>query len=183
MTVILWGVLAVTAGAAVMAIAAWRAAPKAPPLPPDVDFPVTRLQKLAGWTLLVGLVLAGSATAIQVTYGPQTVYDTDNLRLTFTFLVLATLIVFLVMLLVAKAWADRGDDTLDERDQAILDRAPVAQAPAMLVTLAVWMVGLTESFRDPGAVPTLYMYLVFWSVIVIYMLALPVGVLLGYRRR
>ncbi len=183
MTVILWAVLAVTAGAAVMAIAAWRGAPKLPPLPPDVDLPLTRLQKLAGWSLLAGLVLAGSAGAIVVTYGPQTTYDTDTLRLTFTFLVLATLIALLAMLLVAKSWANRGDGTLDERDQAILDRAPVAQAPAMLVTLAVWMVGLTESFRDPGAVPTFYMYLVFWSVIVIDMLALPVGVLLGYRRR
>jgi len=183
MTVILWGILATTAGAALMAFAAWHAAPKAPPLPPGTDFPVTRLQKLAAWTLAIGLLLAISAGAMVATFGWETVYDADGLRLTFTFLVLTTLVVFLGMTLLAKSWKDRGDGTLDERDQAILDRAPVAQAPAMLVTLAVWMVGLTESFRDPGAVPTSYLSLVFWSVIVINMLALPVGVLLGYRRR
>ena len=183
MTVILWGVLAVTAGGTVMALAAWRAASKAPPLPPDVDFPVTRLQKLARASLAASLLLGGSAAFIVVRFGPQTVYDTDALRLPFTFLVLGTLIVLLVMVSLAKVWSDRGDGSMDERDQAILDRAPVAQAPAMLVTLAVWMVGLTESFRDPGAVPTFYLYLVFWSVMVIHVVALPVGVLLGYRRK
>jgi hypothetical protein len=166
-----------------MAVAAWRAAPWLPPLPTEVRLPVTRLQKLARWTFLVGLVLAGSAAAIVVAYGPQAVYDTDGLRLPFTFLVLASLVLLLVMLLMAKTWADRGDGTLDERDQAILDRAHIAQAPAMLVTLAAWMVGLMESFRDSGGVPTFYLYLVFWSVLVINMLALPLGVLLGYRRR
>ena len=183
MPVILWGLLAVTAGFGVIAVAAWRAAPKAPPLPPGTDFPVTRLQKLAWTSLAVAGALAGSAAAIVVRFGPQTVDETDALRLTFTFLVLGTLFVLLAMLVIAKRWADRDDGTIDERDQAILDRAHVAQAPAILVTLAVWMVGLTESFRDPGGIPTLYMYLVFWSVLVIHVLALPVGVLLGYRRR
>jgi len=166
-----------------MAVAGWRAAPKAPPLPSDVDFPVTQLQKLAGWSLMVGLLLAISAGGIVARFGWVTVYESDSLRLTFTFLVLTTLVSLLGMMLRAKSWANRGDGTLDERDQAILDRAPVAQAPATLVTLAVWMVGLSESFRDPGAVPTSYLYLVFWTVMVIYALALPVGILLGYRRR
>jgi hypothetical protein len=183
MTVILWGLLATLAGGAVMALAAWRAAPRRPSLPPDVELPATRLQRLARWSLLIGVVLAGSAGAIVGTRGWEDTYGSDALRLTFTFLVLATLVLLLVMVVLARSWSDRQDGTLDERDQAILDRAPVAQAPAMLVTLAVWMVGLTESFRDPGAVPTSYLYLVFWSVVVVDVLALPVGILLGYRRR
>jgi len=183
MSVVLWGVLAILAGAGMMAVAAWRAAPRSPALPAGIDFPRTGLQKLAWSSLGGGILLAGAAGFIVVSRGWPATYDSDALRLTFTFLVIGTLVILLGMTLVARAWEGRGDGTLDERDLAILERAHVAQAPTMLVTLAVWMVGLTESSRDPGAVPTSYLYLVFWTVIVMNMLAFPVGVLLGYRRR
>lgn len=52
----------------------------------------------------------------------------------------------------------------------------------MLVTLAVWLIGLQESYRAEGAVPVFYLYLMFWSVLVVSLLAFPLGILLGYRR-
>jgi hypothetical protein len=52
----------------------------------------------------------------------------------------------------------------------------------MLVTLALWVVGLQQAFWGVDAVPIVYLYLVFWSVPMVKALALPVGVLMGYRR-
>ena len=76
----------------------------------------------------------------------------------------------------------REDGQLDERDRAILGRAATAQAAGILITLAIWTVGLSETFHAAGAVPVFYLYLVFWSCVVVHLLGLPVGILLGYRR-
>jgi cytochrome bd-type quinol oxidase subunit 2 len=182
MPVILWGVLAVAAGLAFMSVIAWRAAASRPALPVGVELPTTSLQHLARGGLAVGVLLAGTAAGIVIVHGPAETYANDVPRLTFTALMLAVLAAFVTMLLVARSWEKRDDGRFDERDKAILDRAHMAQAPAMLLTLAVWMVGLTEAFRGTG-VPTFYLYLVFWSVLAMNLIALPIGILIGYRRR
>jgi hypothetical protein len=182
MPVILWGVLAILAGLVFMAVLAWRAAASAPALPAGVELPRTNLQRLSWGSLGLGGLLAGSAGALVLVRGPDATFSDDGLRLTFTCLMLGILGVFVVMLLVARSWERNGDARFDERDKAILDRAPRVQAPAMLLTLAVWMVGLTETFRGTG-VPTFYLYVVFWSVLVVDLIALPIGVLVGYRGR
>ena len=71
---------------------------------------------------------------------------------------------------------------VDERDRAILSGSSGLQSGAVLTTLVVWVIGLTESFHAVGAVPLYYLNLVFWSCLVVNLLALPLGVLLGYRR-
>jgi hypothetical protein len=53
---------------------------------------------------------------------------------------------------------------------------------AVLVTVAIWMVGLQERYSEAGAVPVVWLMLVFWSCVVASVLALPLGILLGYRR-
>jgi high-affinity Fe2+/Pb2+ permease len=182
MPVILWGVLAVAAGFAALWIFARTVRRRSPPLPADVELPATPLQKVARWSVGAGLVLALAAAALVVVNGPRTWYEDDTIRLTFTFLVLAALGVVSAATVWLSAQARRRDGLLDERDKAILDRAPAMQGPAMLVTLAIWMVGLVEHFHGAGAVPTYYLYLVFWSCLLVNLLGLPVGVLVGYRR-
>ena len=49
--------------------------------------------------VLLGIVLAGSAGGIVAANGWEATYDSDALRLTFTFLVLGTLVLLLVMVL------------------------------------------------------------------------------------
>lgn len=181
MPVILWGVLAILAGLVFMAVLAWRAALARPALPEGVELPKTDLQRLALRALGIGGGLTVAAGLIVAVNGPAATYDRDDLRLAFTFLMLAVLGVIVSMLVVARSWEKKDDARFDERDKAILDRAHMAQGPAVLLTLAVWTVGLTETFRATG-MPTFYLFLVFWSVLAMDLIALPIGILVGYRR-
>ena len=183
MSVMLWAVLALAAGFVAMAVMGKRSMVSAPPLPADVELPATRLQWLSRWGLGLGVVLGSGAAGVVVAYGPQRTYDDDGVRTLFMVLLFGVFLVSAVVAGLTKAWRDRDDGSMDERDREILGRAPALQSAATLVTLAVWMVGLTERFHADGAVPLFYLYLVFWSCVVVNLLGLPVGVLLGYRRR
>jgi hypothetical protein len=131
----------------------------------------------------VGLFLAACAAGVLLIYGPDTTYDNDNVRMVFTLLLLAVVFVLAAGSVQLKIRAGRDTGLIDERDQAILDRAPATQGTATILTLAVWVVGLTERFHEPGAVPLFYVMLLFWSCLVVHLLGLPLGVLIGYRRR
>jgi hypothetical protein len=183
MSVILWGITAIAAGLAGFTVVAWLRQPKLPPLEPGTELPATPLQRLAAWGLLAGLLPVIGAGAMVVWYGPQTIYDDDALRLVFTLLLLLVVVVFLVTTVLLKTWVTRADATLDERDRAILGRAPAFQSTAMLLTMAAWLVPLIEHFHSAGAVPLFYLYLIFWSCWAVSLLALPLGILIGYRRR
>ena len=52
----------------------------------------------------------------------------------------------------------------------------------MMVTLALWVVGLQQTYWSAGAVPLVWLYLMMWSLLLLKGLVLPMGVLLGYRR-
>ena len=166
-----------------MVVVGRRGMRRSPPLPVGVELPATALQKVSRWGLGLGAVLAAATAGVVLVYGPERTYDDDGIRLVFTLLLLAVLVVFAVVTALIKAWTTREDGTLDERDLEILGRAPAIQSAAMLVTMAVWMVGLVERFHEAGSVPLFYLYLIFWSCVVVNLLGLPMGVLLGYRRR
>jgi hypothetical protein len=95
---------------------------------------------------------------------------------------LGALVVSLVPMLVARG-RGRGRVLVDERDLEILARAPRVQGAVALVCLALWTVALMVTFRAAGQVPMPFVVLVFWSCLLSHALALPVGILLGYRRR
>ncbi|HSM60928.1 MAG TPA: hypothetical protein VK849_09035, partial [Longimicrobiales bacterium] len=164
-------------------IVARMARPSIPPLPPDTELPATPLQKIARWSIALGTLLAMAATALVVVNGAEATFETHTLRITFTLLLVGIIGLAGAPTIWLKAQGSREDGALDERDKAILDRAPAMQAVGMLVTLAIWIVGLAERFHDAGAVPVFYLYLIFWSCVVVDLLGLPVGVLAGYRRR
>jgi hypothetical protein len=184
MSLILWTVAALAGGLLAIALAQ-RIAQKGRPalaLPPGESLPSTPLQRLARWCIGGGLLFSATAAALVVFFGPQAYSDNDGTRLTITAFLLATIAVLALFSMRVRRWASRGDARLDERDRAIFERAPSAQSAAMLVTLAVWIVGLQETFLSTRLVPMVYLYLVFWSCTIVHLLALPVGVLLGYRR-
>ena len=183
MSVVLWGILAIAAGLAGVTVAVWLAQPRLPPLEPGTDLPATPLQRLARWGLLLGILPGIAAAVVVLHYGPQRVYDDDAVRTIFTLLLMAMIVIFLIVTVRLKTWVTRADGALDERDRAILGRAPAFQSAAMLVTLAAWMIGLVERFHAAGAVPLFYLYLIFCSCWAANLLALPVGILVGYRRR
>lgn len=183
MSIILWGVLALGGGFLALWFAARTARPSAPPLPPDTEFPPTPMQRIARWTVGIGVLLSAAATALVAANGAETTFESDKLRIAFTLILLAVLGVVGAATIWLRAQVSREDGALDERDKDILGRAPVMQVAGMTVTLAIWTVGLAEHFHDAGAVPVFYLYLIFWSCIVVSLLGLPVGILAGYRRR
>jgi hypothetical protein len=184
MSIVLWAVLALVGGFLALWIATRTAArPTSPPLPSDIEFPPTPLQRIARWSVGVGVLLGVTAAALVVVNGPQKTFDNDTIRIAFTLLLLAILGVTGGASIWLKVHMSREDGVLDERDKAIFERAPAVQAAGMLVTLAIWVVGLTEHFHDAGVVPVFYLDLIFWSCAVVDLLGLPVGILAGYRRR
>lgn len=186
MSAILWAILAIAAGLFVLTALTWLRRPRMPALEPGTEFPPTPLQRLARWGLVLGALPGLAAVGMVLHYGAQTIYDDDHLRMGFTLLLLAIVAVFLVVTVRLRNWVVRrdgaGNGGLDERDRAILGRAPSLQSAAMLVTLAAWMIGLVEHFHTAGAVPVFYLYLIFWSCWAVSLLAFPLGILLGYRR-
>lgn len=181
MPILLWGVLALAAGLAAIWVAAWQMMPRGEPLPRGL--PATALQRISRWSLLAGLLFASGAVVVVVRHGAEVTYDDDAVRLTFTLLVLAGVFVLGGAAIWLGMQARRDPRWLDERDRAIMDRAPAVQGVATLLTLAMWVIALTERFHDAGAVPVFYLTLLFWSCLMVHLLGLPLGILIGYRRR
>lgn len=184
MTVILWIILALGAAFGALYAVVRRAQRQLPPLvlPPGETMPTTAMQRLAWQTLVPVLLLTLAATAVVVHHGVDVWWNNDRVRLTATGLLLAGLALFTYYIIRVRIWIIRDDGTLDERDRAILASAPAGQAPAMMVTLAAWMIGLTESFRATHLVPSAFLYLIFWSLVMVSILAMLSGVIIGYGR-
>jgi hypothetical protein len=184
MSPILWSLLAITVAFAFVVVAVNRARRRLPPLelPPGETLPTTPLQRLAAGSLAGVLFLSIAAAAVVAWNGVEVAWDNDAVRLTATGLVLAATAVYAVYGSRVAFLATRKDGALDERDRAILAAAPAGQAPAMLVTLAVWMIVLIERYHQTHLVPSAYLYLLFWSTFLVSILALLTGVVVGYRR-
>jgi len=184
MWIILWAVAALVAGMLGLAIMARRelAARPAPELPPGESLGSTTLQRLARRYLWLGVIPVALAAAIVMWAGPQTFYERDAVRITVTLLLVLGLFVLAGFAFQAGSWSRRRAGPLDERDREVLEKAPRVEGGPMLVTLALWVVGLQQAFWSAGAVPLVYLYLIFWSLLMVKALALPIGVLIGYRR-
>jgi hypothetical protein len=183
MPAILWTIVAIVLVLlAVYAVARHsRSVLPAPGMPPGESPPATRMQRLASWSLLLGLPLVATAGGVVAWFGAEVFYDDDAVRLPVTGLLLAGMAVLAAPTLLAGMWIGR-DDLLDERDRAILARAPAGQALAMLIVLAVWTIALQESYRGQPGIPHVFLYLILWSCIEVSLLASNVGILIGYRR-
>ena len=177
----LLSVVALGAIALYVAIRAWPAKPvlSAEEQADVADAPMAPLQKRAWLGLSIAVVTSAIVTSMVASNGAAEYWDNDDLRLRVVFVFIGGLIAWAVIpaLLLLKG----GPDTaLDERDRAILSRAPTIQPAAILIALAAWMITLTERFHDQGAVPVVYLYLIFGSVMLVNMITQPLGVLLGY---
>jgi hypothetical protein len=150
--------------------------------PPGAEpVPATGLQRMSFWAVIVGLIVIGAAAWFLISNGPVTVYDDDALRLTFTAILLVFIALFSVFFFHVHITMTKKAK-LDERDLAILARAPLVQGALMLITMVAWVIGLQETFRGTPGVPVTYLQLMFWSVLAANMLAWPLGILIGYRR-
>ena len=140
------------------------------------------LQKRALVSLVLGLVLTTALVILFVAFGGVEAFAGDTtFRVILSALFVATIILAGVLGTPWKARSGHGID-IDERDLAIMQRAPQVQLLAVMLTLAGWVIGLTEHYWESGALPVVWPYLMMWSVLIASTLAQSLGVLIGYWR-
>lgn len=112
-----------------------------------------------------------------------TAFDEDvSMRATVYALFAAGILAYVAMMYIT-GWRMAREGVLqDERDRLILRRVPVYQMFAVLVTLAIWMVALTETYWEEGQIPVVFTYLIFYSAIVVNIVFASVGTLIAYWR-
>jgi hypothetical protein len=130
-------------------------------------------------SLFIGLATGGTITYLLARNGAVAYWENDSFRLTVTGIFIAGLVLYSIVLLSGVA-AGKRNGTMDERDRRILSHAPNAQSAAAILTLAAWMMSLSEHFREQGAVPVVFLYLIFGSVILMNIISQAIGILLGY---
>jgi len=143
---------------------------------------MTSLQRRALVSLVVGLVWTAVLVVLFVVRGGVERFASDAT----TRIPLSTLFVLLVLTtgffgVPWKARKGAGPD-VDERDLAALQRATQVQLLAVMLTLAGWVIGLTEHYWVDGVMPVTWPYLMLYSALISSALGQSLGVLLGYRR-
>lgn len=150
--------------------------------PPGEELPRTHLQRYAKWTLVEVAFLTLLAAGIVLVHGPEVWWENDRVRLTVTLVLLTALAAYLVFYLGIRRLRERSESLFDERDEAILNRSGARAGGAMMVVMAAWMIGLVEGHQATGLVPSYFLYLVFWSLVMTNVIASLAGILLAYRQ-
>lgn len=182
---VLWIVIALAAAFVFVYLSARRLRAPRPPivLAPGEKIPTTPLQRLVQWAFAIAVALALLAAAIVMYHGPQVYWDNDRVRLTVMGVLFAMMGVFVFVGIRTATWLQQGDAVIDEHDRAVMSHATTGQAGAILITLAVWQIGLAETYHGNGQVPMVFLYLIFWSCVVMALLSWLAGIVLGYRRQ
>jgi hypothetical protein len=170
--------------AVVLLIRGW---PRKPELSPEelsemADSPMPGMQKRSWLGLVIGVAAFGAIAAILTTKGVLTYWEDDDLRLLVLGIFMAGLLGSMVVTNLPLIQL-RVRQQLDERDRDVLARAPAAQTTLVILGLATWVITLAERFHDAGAVPVVYLYVMFGSIILLMMIGQSLGVLLGYWLR
>lgn len=184
MQVILWVIVAVVVALAWSFITVRRTQQMLKPIAAlsGEAMPMTAVQRVVWQALVPTLLFVLAATATVGYYGVIAVWDNDRVRLLVTALLIAALGSYTYYIARLRTWLIRDDGTLDERDRAILAAAPAGQAPAMMVATAAWMIYLVEAYHETHLVPSAYLYAMFWTLLMVSVIASLVGILIGYRR-
>ncbi|MDH3819902.1 MAG: hypothetical protein OEU59_02170 [Gammaproteobacteria bacterium] len=141
--------------------------------------PLTRLQRNAWLGVAVGVAALGTIAVLITIYGVAEYWNNDSFRLAILGLFIGALVVCAV-LLSASAAARKKTSRFDERDRLVLAQAGTYQIGFVLISLAIWLVALGERFHAEGAVPMVYLYLMFGSIVMISFIGQAAGILLGY---
>jgi hypothetical protein len=135
------------------------------------------LQKRALYSFVIGLVLTIVLIVVLVAQGDITAFERDpNLRLIMYAALIGVPLIYLILVNLTL----RKPTQVDERDRLIIEKAVRAQWLAVIFTLVVWTIALTEIYRDQGQVPITFLKLIFTSTLIISTLAHSFGVLVGY---
>jgi len=148
-----------------------------PPSPSELTerraLPITPLNRIAWWGVLIGAAQVTAILALFLTRGgPDAYWNDDGLRM---------LIVGLFLTVIPTSTIVRAllTNRADERDRPLLNRAVVVQSILVLLTVVAWTTTLPMMFREQGAVPVVYCYLIFGSVFIMHLVSYPFGILLA----
>ena len=135
------------------------------------------LQKRAWWGLIIGIVFAVAFALVFAFMGGIDAFEEDQ---SFRIIVDILLIGGLLANLVIMELTLRHPSQVDERDRLIQGRAPRVQWLAIVFTLVTWVIALTEVYHETGMVPSVYLYVIFMSVLMVSTLSNCAGILIGY---
>ncbi|MBC8273481.1 MAG: hypothetical protein H8E40_00710 [Chloroflexi bacterium] len=137
------------------------------------------LQKRAWYGLAIGVVPAIALIVVFVVKGGVATFNEDvGFRVTVYALWVGGLIAYLIVMNLTL----RKPGQVDERDRLIMGRAPKVQLFAVILSLVVWSIGLTEVYWDEGQIPVIFPYVILISTLIVSTLAQSVGILIGYWR-
>ncbi len=137
------------------------------------------LQKRALYSFVIGIILTIALIAVFVIQGDITAFDRDpNLRYVMYAVLIGVPLVYGILCDLTL----RRPTQIDERDRLIIERSNRAQWMAVIFSLVVWTIGLTEIYHDERQVPVAFLTLIFVSALIISPLAQSLGILLGYWR-
>ncbi|MFA5316270.1 MAG: hypothetical protein WC369_02465 [Dehalococcoidales bacterium] len=143
------------------------------------------LQKRDLYGLILGLLWAAAIIVVFIIRGGVTEFTEDrSFRLIMDIIFIGGLLVYLALMasFTSLRRTKKGEVKMDERDTAILQRAPLVQLWAVILSLVTWAICLTEIYWDEGAVPVIFLYLLFFSSLITSTLAQSLGILIGYWR-
>ena len=143
---------------------------------------MTPQQKRAWYGLAIGVAWTFSMVAVLVVKGATAFEEDAGMRATLYGLFAGGILAYVAMMYITGWRMARNGVIQDERDRLILRRVPVYQMFAVLATLAIWMVALTETYWEEGQVPIVFPNLIFFSVIVVNIVFASAGTLIAYWR-
>jgi len=133
------------------------------------------LQKRAWYGLGMGVIwVIAIAVVFIVKGGIGTFHEDTGFRLIYSGLLIGGLIAYLLIM--------RKPGQVDERDRLIMCKAPAVQLWAVIISVVIWMIALTESYWDEGHIPVVFPYLISNSLFIVNTLAHSIGILIGYQR-
>ena len=143
---------------------------------------MTPLQKRAWLGLGVGVAMSLAILAVFIARG-VTSFDDDLVLRGITYVVcIGGLLVYAGALRIRRRKPGGPEVLIDERDKEIVRKAAMAQLWAVLLSLFIWAIALTEAYWDEKSVPVIFVYLIAISGLVIGIIAQALGILIGYRR-
>lgn len=143
---------------------------------------MTALQKRAWLGLGVGVVMSLGVTAIFIARG-VTSFDDDLVLRGITYvLCVGGFVVYAVTRRIRRRKPGDSEVLVDERDKAIVRSATMLQVWAVMLSLFIWAIALTEAYWGEKSIPIIYVYLIAISGLIVNILAQAIGILIGYRR-
>ncbi len=143
---------------------------------------MTTTQKRAMWSLIIGLALSIALLILFIIKGVSTFHEDLGMRIAVYALQIGALATPLFVTFIVGRRLTQARFIIDERDRIIEKKAVSVQWVAVIISLVVWCIALTEAYGDDGAIPIAFPYIILFSCLIVSSLARSIGILLGYWR-